>query len=197
MLRKNSKTDICKTVAGIFHGARLALEMFRHQQQIVTKRFITLFDVVSNFATFKRCSRSVRNPSPSYPLPFLQFTDLAVQNIGLRHAAGLLKRPILADFLARTSVGQTIGRKILTFFFALAVTVGGVAPASAQYGCRSFGQQGGTGCSSVIASALFRCCDNLCHGYDRPACFATAGDISQPLRQTKRPPEGRPFVERI
>jgi hypothetical protein len=132
MLCKNAKTDICKTVSSIFHGAGLALEMFRHQPQIVTKRFIALFEVVSNFAAFKRCSRSVRNPLPSHPLPFLQLTDLAVQNIGLRHAAGLLKRPVLADFLARTGVGRTIGRKILTLLFALAVTVGAAASAFGQ-----------------------------------------------------------------
>ena len=80
MLRKNPKTDICETVAGIFHGLRLALEMFRHQPQIVTKRLVALFDVVSNFAAFKRRNRSVRDPSPSHPLPFLQLTNLAVQN---------------------------------------------------------------------------------------------------------------------
>ena len=151
MLCKNAKTDICKTVSSIFHGAGLASEMFRHQPQIVTKRFIALFEVVSNFAAFKRCSRSVRNPSPSHPLPFLQLTDLAVQNIGLRHAAGLLKRPVLADFLARTGVGRTIGRKILTLLFALAVTVGAAASA--------FGQMTLTGAGGTKPKAVVGCSD--------------------------------------
>jgi hypothetical protein len=44
-------------------------------------------------------------------------------------------------------------RKLLTFLIALASIAFGVcSPASAQYGCKSFGQQGGTGCNSVIAS---------------------------------------------
>jgi hypothetical protein len=44
-------------------------------------------------------------------------------------------------------------RKILTLWIALAATaVVMSAPVSAQWGCRSFGQQGGTGCNSSIAT---------------------------------------------
>jgi hypothetical protein len=43
-------------------------------------------------------------------------------------------------------------RKLLTFLIALAVlvVVNLSVPASAQYGCKSFGRQGGTGCNSII-----------------------------------------------
>jgi hypothetical protein len=47
-----------------------------------------------------------------------------------------------------------LSRKLLTFFFALAVTVLGVcSPASSTDSCsRAFGRQGGTGCNSVVAT---------------------------------------------
>jgi hypothetical protein len=43
-------------------------------------------------------------------------------------------------------------RKLLTFLIALGAVVFGVCSPASAWGCREFGQQGGTGCNSVIAS---------------------------------------------
>jgi len=39
--------------------------------------FVALFDVVSNFATFKGRDHGIGNPPPGHSLPFLQFVYLA------------------------------------------------------------------------------------------------------------------------
>jgi hypothetical protein len=59
-----------------------------------------------------------------------------------------------------------VAHKLLTFLIALgaATVVSLAAPAQAQWGCRSFGQQGGTGCNSVIATA--------------PPSYTGPGDVS-------------------
>jgi hypothetical protein len=44
-------------------------------------------------------------------------------------------------------------RKLLTFLIALGAVAFGVCSPASAWGCREFGQQGGTGCNSVIASA--------------------------------------------
>jgi hypothetical protein len=43
---------------------------------------VALFDVVSNFAAFKRCGHWVGNSPPSYRLPFFQLTYFAVRMSG-------------------------------------------------------------------------------------------------------------------
>jgi hypothetical protein len=84
--KEQSEFYLCKAVTDIFHGASLEAVPLRHHTQIVTQRFIALFDVVSNFAAFKLCDRGIGNPPPSYPLPFHQLIYLAAQKIRLSHA---------------------------------------------------------------------------------------------------------------
>jgi hypothetical protein len=48
---------------------------------------------------------------------------------------------------------ETTMRKLLTFLIALGAVAFGVCSPASAWGCREFGQQGGTGCNSVIASA--------------------------------------------
>jgi hypothetical protein len=127
-LGQNTKFNLCEAVADIFHSASLAVEMLRHHPQIAAKRFITFFDVVSNFAAFKLCDRAVCDPSPSHPLPFLQLTYLAVQNIRLSHAGSLLKRRLLADSPPGTNVRLPTTRKFLPFLIAVASIAFGVPP---------------------------------------------------------------------
>ena len=74
---KKSEIKLCEAVANIFHLASLEAEALRHHPQIVTELCVALFDVVSNFATFKACDHGIGNPPPSYPLPFLQLIYFA------------------------------------------------------------------------------------------------------------------------
>lgn len=85
---KQSELNFCEAVTDVFHGASLEAKPLGHHPQMITQRFVALFDVVSNLATFKICDQQVGNPPPSHPLPFLQLNYLAAQNIRLSHAAG-------------------------------------------------------------------------------------------------------------
>jgi hypothetical protein len=133
LLGQNTKLNICEAVADIFRSASLTFEMLRYQPQIVTQRFVALFDVVSNFPAFKLCDSGVGDPSPSHPLPFLQLTYLAVQNIRLSHAGGPFKRLTLTDSSIGTIARKPILRKFLLFSIAPASIAFGVcSPAAAQ-----------------------------------------------------------------
>jgi hypothetical protein len=55
--------------------------------------------------------------------------------------------------IGKTKPLRTTMRKLLTFLIALGAVAFGVCSPASAWGCREFGQQGGTGCNSVIASA--------------------------------------------
>ena len=112
LTKKQSELNFWGAVTGS-HGA--SLEAFRYHLQIVTQRFVALFDVVSNFAAFKICDQRVRNPPPGHPLPFLQLNYFAAQNIRLSHAAGRLENQILADSQRRPSAIEPYFRKFLAY----------------------------------------------------------------------------------
>src|SRR6266478_5637482 len=76
-LGKKPEVEPGEAVADVFNRARLEAEPFGHHPQIETQFLVAVFDVVSNFAAFKRGEQRVGDPPPSHPLPFLQLTDLA------------------------------------------------------------------------------------------------------------------------
>jgi hypothetical protein len=76
-LSKKSKINLCEAIAHVCHQASLKAEPLGHHPQIVAQFIVALFDVVSNFAAFKWGGQWVRNPPPSYSLPFLQLMYFA------------------------------------------------------------------------------------------------------------------------
>ena len=66
-----------EAVADIFRGASLEAEPLGHHRQTATQLPVALFEMISNFAAFKRGEHRVGDSPPSHPLPFLQLMDLA------------------------------------------------------------------------------------------------------------------------
>jgi hypothetical protein len=76
---------------------------------------------------------------------------------------------------------------LLVLCSALALTVSAIAPAEAQWGCRSFGGQGGNGCNSAIAAppSSFSLTYGGSAGSGTTASTIDYGNISFPTGQTR------------
>jgi hypothetical protein len=72
VLSKKSELKACEAIADIFDGARPEAKPLGHYLQAATQLHVTFLDMVSNFSTLEWCNHRVGNPTPGYPLPFLQ-----------------------------------------------------------------------------------------------------------------------------